>query len=228
MLPPALHVALLGCFAVVAIPVPHLGMQAGLRCRHVLLLGKEEENFSSSPWLPGERQALWGPSRDPDTAPQQTRIALNLQEQQNVPKADEGKENGILLFWPQLVCLITSCLQCPGERPGREQAFSDDLKVNGAGKGCPGKSVSKRKTWNRAERGNGGPGEAGREGCTTTAQWLTCLSLGAGAARPELALVSLQLQSRLPLLWDMEEDRCAPPLPAGRQCFPAETVFHTG
>lgn len=75
-------------------------MQAGLRCRQVVLLGKEEENFSSSLWLPGEHQALRGPSRDPDTAPQQARIVLNLQKQQNVPRAGEGKKNGTLLFWP--------------------------------------------------------------------------------------------------------------------------------
>lgn len=205
-------------------------MQAGLRCKQVLLLGKEEENFSSSPWLPGERQALWGLSRDPDTAPQQERIALNLQKQQNVPRSDEGKENGTLLFWPQSVCLIASCPQCPAESPGREQAFLDELKVhiNGAGEGCPGKSLSKRKTWNRAERGNGSLGEAGREGCTTTAQWPKCLSPGAGAAQPEPARVSLQLQSRLPLPWGTEEARCAPALLAGRQRFPAETIFHTG
>lgn len=82
-------------------------MQAGLRCRQVVLLGKEEENYSSSLWLPGEHQVLWGPSRDPDTAPQQARIALNLQKQQNAPRADEGKENG-----DRLVLASVSLLDC--------------------------------------------------------------------------------------------------------------------
>lgn len=76
-----------------------------------------------------------------------------------------------------------SSSQCPGERPWREQAFLDEVKVhiNGAGKGCPGRRLSRKNTWKRVMRGNNSPGKAGREGYTTTAQQLQRLSPGAGA-----------------------------------------------
>lgn len=87
------------------------------------------------------------------------------------------------MFWSQSVCLLASSSQCPGERPWREQAFLDEVKVhiNGAGKGCPGRRLSRKNTWNRVMRGNNSPGKAGREGYTTTAQQLQRLSPGAGA-----------------------------------------------
>lgn len=58
--------------------------------------------------------------------------------------------------------MIASCPQCPGERFGREQAFSHKLNgADGADEGCPGKTLSKKKIWNRAERGMAVRGEAG-------------------------------------------------------------------
>lgn len=87
------------------------------------------------------------------------------------------------MFWSQSVCLLASSSQCPGEMPWREQAFLDEVKVhiNGAGKGCPGRRLSRKNTCNRVMRENNSPGKAGREGYTTTAQQLQRLSPGAGA-----------------------------------------------
>lgn len=110
-----------------------------------------------------------------------------------------------------------------------ELVFSDELEVhtNGAGEGYPGKVVSKRKNWNRAERGKGSPGEAGRKGCTTSAQQLGCLSRGRSSAAGAGAGVAAAAQPPASAK-GTEEARCAPILLAGKRLFPAETVFHDG
>lgn len=115
----------------------------------------------------------WGNARHSgDVAETQTqphskqRLLLICQSSKISQELMRGKKMGPSCFGLSRSVWLLLVRKCPGERPGREQAFSNELKVHikGAGKGCPGKSLSERKTWNRVERGNGSRGEAGREG----------------------------------------------------------------